>query len=150
METSRAWRSFSSACCFRCPASLPLRDRNCPVSVFSSCSDIKGWTRELLSGDQGVGSSYPPPARTETRLHCQVGTTHTLLNNNSIMHTAPSTRPFQLRDQLKVSPGWDPQSRLPGQQDASSLDSVDLTGVFHLSYPFPRRYQKETVLYWSP
>lgn len=28
-------------------------------------------------------------------------------------------------------------------QDANSLDSVDLTGVFHLSYPFPRRYQTE-------
>lgn len=104
----------------------PLGQEVSCVTVFSSCSDIKGWTREFLREDQGVGSNYPPPARTGTRLHCQVGTTHTLLNNNNIMHTAPSIRPFQLRDQLK---GWDPQNGLPGQQEGQEICRMQILWI---------------------
>lgn len=37
----------------------PLGQEVSCVTVFSSCSDIKGWTKELLSKDQGAWVQLP-------------------------------------------------------------------------------------------
>lgn len=150
METSRGLAKLFFCLLFQvsCIVFPSGQEVSC-VTVFSSCSNIKGWTREFLSEDQGVGSSYPPPARTGIRLHCQGETTHTLLNNSDIMHTAPSIWPFQLRDELKDSPGWDPG--FPGCRRDRRFAGCKFLGFrgFDWSFPLilslPKRYQTETV-----